>query len=210
MKQKLKRFIDSLFIKRLLDVFVSLIVLIPVMLIGVVVSVVIFATMGRPIFFRQQRPGRYGKIFNLLKFRTMLIKYDAEQFLLPDWERLHPVGSFIRRFSLDEIPQLFNVLIGDMSLIGPRPLLVSYLNRYTTEHSHRHDVRPGITGWAQVHGRQELLFSQRLDFDVWYVRNRSLALDLKILFLTGIQVIKRSGVRPGQDVRDVDDVGLNE
>lgn len=189
---------------------ICLLLLLPSLVIGGLIAVTILLTMGRPVFFWQVRPGLYGKYFKLFKFRTMVDRRGLDGELLPDWERLHPVGNFIRRLSLDELPQLYNIMIGDMSLVGPRPLLTSYLQKYTSEQARRHDVRPGITGWAQIHGRQEIPFSQRLSYDVWYVDHRSMALDLKILLLTALQVVRRSGVKPGQDVRDVDDLGLND
>lgn len=184
----------------------AFLMLLPIM---AAVAIVIRITMGGPVFFISTRPGRNGRPFQMLKFRTMLDRRDANGEPLPDWERLHPVGTFIRRASLDELPQLWNIVSGDMSLVGPRPLLTSYLERYTPEQARRHDVRPGVTGWAQVHGRQSIPFSRRLELDVWYVDHRSIALDLRILVMTAIQVLRRTGVKPGQDVRDVDDLGLN-
>lgn len=206
----MRRLLNSPITKRVLDLTVSAALFLPLLLVGMVVALTIRSAMGSPVFFRQDRPGLNGRIFGLLKFRTMLDTRDAQGQLLPDWERLHPVGSFVRRFSLDELPQLYNVIRGDMSLVGPRPLLPSYLDRYTPEQARRHSVRPGITGWAQIHGRQEIPFSERLRLDVWYVDHRSLGLDLRILAATAIQVLRRSGVKPGQDVRDVDDLGLND
>jgi lipopolysaccharide/colanic/teichoic acid biosynthesis glycosyltransferase len=150
--------------------------------------------MGLPILFRQQRPGLHGKPFTLLKFRTMTDARDAQGNLLPDAERLTPFGSFLRRTSLDELPAFFNVLRGDMSLMGPRPLLMAYLDRYTPEQARRHEVRPGITGWAQVNGRNAITWEQKFVLDVWYVDNWSLWLDLKILFLTGWKVLRREGI----------------
>lgn len=199
----------SSFAKRTMDLVIGLpafLFLLPVM---AAVAIVVRATMGAPMFFISSRPGRKGKPFRMLKFRTMLDHHDVTGEHLPDWERLHPVGTFIRRASLDELPQLWNILRGDMSLVGPRPLLTSYLDRYTPEQARRHDVRPGVTGWAQVHGRQNIPFSRRLELDVWYVDHRSVVLDLRILAMTAIQVLRGSGVKPGQDVRDVDDLGLN-
>lgn len=157
-------------------------------------ALAIWATMGRPIFFRQVRPGRGGKLFQLVKFRTMLDAKDADGQLLPDGQRLTRTGRFLRAASLDELPQLWNVLRGDMSLVGPRPLLVEYLPRYSTEQARRHDVLPGITGWAQVNGRNSLEWDDRFRLDVWYVEHWSLALDAKILGLTLLRVVQRHGI----------------
>src|SRR5690554_610626 len=151
------------------------------------------ANNGKP-FFYQRRPGKDGRIFTIVKFRTMNDKKDAEGNLLPDSERLTKVGSFVRKTSLDEIPQLINVLKGDMSLIGPRPLLVSYLSLYNEEQAKRHKVRPGITGWAQVNGRNAISWKQKFEYDVWYVKNLSFLLDIKILLLTIKKVVFREGI----------------
>ncbi|MBW3624654.1 MAG: sugar transferase [Armatimonadetes bacterium] len=199
----------SLVIKRWIDLFIAIVCLIVFAPVLLLCALAIRWKMGPPVLFRQVRPGQHAKPFMMVKFRTMLETRDADGSLLPDWERLHPVGSFIRRLSLDELPQLWNVLKGEMSLVGPRPLLMEYLEVYTPEQARRHDVKPGITGWAQINGRQEIPFSKRLELDVWYVDHWSLALDAKILLLTLRQVLRRSGVKPGQDVRDVDDLGLN-
>ena len=154
--------------------------------------------MGPPALFRQQRPGRNGERFTLLKFRTMRDATDAAGQPLPDAERLTPLGEFVRRSSLDELPQLLNVLRGDMSLVGPRPLLMEYLPLYSARQARRHEVRPGITGWAQVNGRNALGWPEKLEMDVWYVENRSFLLDLKILLLTVGRVLARSGIsQPG-------------
>ena len=149
---------------------------------------------GSPILFRQQRPGLHGNSFTLYKFRTMTDACDADGNLLPDAERLTSFGRFLRRTSLDELPELFNVLKGDMSLVGPRPLLMHYLELYTPEQARRHEVRPGITGWAQIHGRNAVSWEEKFRLDVWYVDNVSLWLDLKILFLTVWKVVKREGI----------------
>ena len=150
--------------------------------------------LGSPVLFRQRRPGLHGEPFILLKFRTMREARDTEGELLPDEERMTRFGSFLRRASLDELPTLWNVLKGDMSLVGPRPLLMEYLPLYTPEQARRHEVRPGITGWAQVRGRNELPWEERLALDVWYVDHQSFWLDLKILFLTVWKVLKREGI----------------
>jgi lipopolysaccharide/colanic/teichoic acid biosynthesis glycosyltransferase len=167
-------------------------------------------TMGRPIFFRQQRPGYRGEPFEVVKFRTMKDDVDPDGTQLPDEERLTKVGVFMRQLSLDELPQLWNILRGDMSFIGPRPLLMEFLKWYSPEQMRRHDVKPGVTGWAQVQGRHDIPFSKRLALDVWYVDNRSLHLDLKILGLTVLKVLSMRGAQPAQTDAEVDDVGLHD
>jgi sugar transferase EpsL len=164
------------------------------------------ATMGSPVLFRQLRPGFKGHPFEVLKFRTM--KEAPPD--VPDEERLTRLGVFMRQLSLDELPQLWNILRGDMSFIGPRPLLMEFLKWYTPEQMRRHDVKPGVTGWAQVQGRHAILFSRRLELDVWYVDNRSLRLDLKILGLTLLKVFTMRGAQPAQTDAEVDDVGLHD
>lgn len=160
----------------------------------VATALALWLSMGRPILFRQRRPGLNGRIFRLYKFRTMTNAKDAEGKLLPDSERLTRVGRLVRSLSLDELPQLYNVLTGRMSLVGPRPLLPQYLERYTPEQMRRHEMRPGVTGWAQVNGRNALDWETRFALDVWYVDHWSLPLDLKILWLTLVKVARRSGV----------------
>jgi lipopolysaccharide/colanic/teichoic acid biosynthesis glycosyltransferase len=190
----------GLFLKRCIDrlaAAVGLLCLSPVM---AATALAVWATMGRPVLFRQVRPGRGGKTFELLKFRTMLDTRDAQGELLPDEQRLTRTGQFLRAASLDELPQLWNVLRGDMSLVGPRPLLVEYLPRYSAEQARRHDVLPGITGWAQVNGRNALDWDERFRLDVWYVDHWSLALDLKILALTFLRVVQRQGTAYPGDV----------
>jgi lipopolysaccharide/colanic/teichoic acid biosynthesis glycosyltransferase len=167
-------------------------------------------TMGRPVFFRQRRPGYRGEPFEVVKFRTMKDAVGAEGNQLPDEERLTKVGVFMRRLSLDELPQLWNILRGDMSFIGPRPLLMEFLRWYTPEQMRRHDVKPGVTGWAQVQGRHDIPFSKRLALDVWYVDNRSLRVDLKIVGLTVLKVLSMRGAQPAQTDAEVDDVGLHD
>jgi sugar transferase EpsL len=185
-------------LKRLFDVVLAgalLILLAP--LLGAV-AILVAVTMGRPVIFRQQRPGLHGDVFTILKFRTMTDATDAHGDPLPDSVRLTPLGRALRRASLDELPELMNVLRGDMSLVGPRPLLTEYLSRYSAEQMRRHDVRPGITGWSQVNGRNTLTWEDRLALDVWYVDNRSLRLDLRILRMTVRYVVKREGIsHPG-------------
>ena len=167
-------------------------------------------SMGRPILFRQQRPGYKGEPFEVYKFRTMKDAVDADGEPLPDEERLTKVGVFMRQLSLDELPQLWNILKGDMSFIGPRPLLMEFLKWYSPEQMRRHDVKPGVTGWAQVQGRHDIPFSKRLALDVWYVDNRSMRLDLKIVGLTFLKVLSMRGAQPAQTDAEVDDVGLHD
>ncbi|HYO58402.1 sugar transferase [Archangium sp.] len=189
----------GLFLKRCIDrltAAVGLLCFAPVM---AATALGIWATMGRPVLFRQVRPGRGGKTFQLLKFRTMLDAKDADGNPLPDEQRLTRAGRFLRAASLDELPQLWNVLRGDMSLVGPRPLLVEYLPRYSAEQARRHDVLPGITGWAQVNGRNALEWDERFRLDVWYVDHWSLALDAKILALTLLRVVQRQGISHAGD-----------
>lgn len=180
--------------KRLLDVLIvlpALIILAPFL---AFIALLIWLMIGTPIFFRQQRPGMYGRPFMLLKFRTMTDTRDANGNLLPDAERLTTLGRFLRSTSLDELPELLNVLRGEMSLIGPRPLLMEYLERYTPEQMRRHDVRPGITGWAQINGRNALSWERKFALDVWYAEHQSLWLDLKIIALTMVKVLAREGI----------------
>jgi sugar transferase EpsL len=173
-------------------------------------ALAIRVSMGRPILFRQQRPGYRGEPFEVYKFRTMKDAVDADGEPLPDEERLTKVGVFMRQLSLDELPQLWNILKGDMSFIGPRPLLMEFLRWYTPEQMRRHDVKPGVTGWAQVQGRHDIPFSKRLALDVWYVDNRSPRLDMKIVGLTFLKVLSMRGARPAQTDAEVDDVGLHD
>lgn len=186
--------------KRAFDIVVSftaLLILSPVL--GVL-AVLVANKLGRPVLFRQPRPGRHGEVFELRKFRTMSDERDENGELLPDAERLTAFGKMLRKTSLDELPTLLNILTGEMSLVGPRPLLVEYLPRYSERHAHRHDVRPGLTGWAQVNGRNTLQWPERFDMDVWYVENQSFWLDIKILFLTVATVLKREGVSASDHV----------
>tara|TARA_B100000963_G_scaffold361835_1_gene400144 strand:+ start:11886 stop:12485 length:600 start_codon:yes stop_codon:yes gene_type:complete len=181
--------------KRVFDFLISLIgvtFLLPVFL---VVSILIILNLGRPVFFKQQRPGLKGKPFTMIKFRTMNNSHDKFGNLLPDSERLTKLGNFLRSTSIDELPSLFCVLKGDMSLVGPRPLLMKYLDLYTPEQAKRHNCLPGITGWAQVKGRNEISWEKKFELDLWYVNNQSFYLDLKILFLTTFKVLKREGIK---------------
>lgn len=181
-------------IKRIFDFFVSFCAILALLPVIVVVAVLIRFKLGSPILFTQQRPGLNGKIFKMMKFRTMLDGKDKQGNLLPDNERMTQFGAFLRSTSLDELPGLFNVLKGDMSLVGPRPLLVQYLPLYNTEQARRHNVRPGITGWAQVNGRNAISWEDKFKLDVWYVDNQSFWLDIKILFLTVKKVFVREGI----------------
>lgn len=180
--------------KRLLDVFVSALVLLLLFPVLAVVAWQIHRKLGSPVLFRQVRPGLNGKPFEMLKFRTMRDAVDANGDPLPDSERMTPFGHFLRATSLDELPELWNVLKGDMSLVGPRPLLMEYLPLYSSEQYRRHEVRPGISGWAQVNGRNLLSWEEKFKLDVWYVDNRSSWLDIKIIFLTLKKVVLREGI----------------
>jgi sugar transferase EpsL len=182
------------FLKRPLDIVLSIVGLIILLPIYAILAGLVLCLMGRPIIFRQQRPGLHGKIFSIYKFRTMLNTGDETGRLLPDSERLTRFGIFLRRTSLDELPELFNVLRGEMSLVGPRPLLVQYLQRYTPEQARRHEVRPGITGWAQVNGRNAITWEEKFSLDVWYVDHLSFMLDIRILLLTILTVLRREGI----------------
>lgn len=185
--------------KRLLDLTLTLAALLLLSPLLVLLALLVRLRLGSPVLFRQRRPGLRGKPFTLYKFRTMKDLHDAGGNLLPDAERLMPLGRFLRGTSLDELPELFNVLKGEMSLVGPRPLLMEYLARYTPEQARRHAVKPGITGWAQVNGRNALTWEQKFALDVWYVDHLSLWLDLKIVVLTAWKVLRREGIsQPGQ------------
>ncbi len=185
--------------KRLLDVTLSgagLVLLSPLV---AVLAIMVRTRLGTPVLFRQQRPGLHGRLFTIYKFRTMTDARDAQGTLLPDAERLTHFGRFLRSTSLDELPELFNVLQGNMSVVGPRPLLVQYLKRYSPEQARRHEVRPGITGWAQVNGRNALSWEQKFALDVWYVDNVSFGLDLRVIVVTLGKILKREGIsEPGQ------------
>ena len=180
--------------KSIFDKTLALFLIILFSPIYIVVSLLIFFKMGSPILFRQKRPGYKEKIFGIYKFRTMTNEKDEFGNLLPDDKRLVGIGKFIRSTSLDELPQLFNVLKGEMSFVGPRPLLKEYLPLYNEKQKRRHDVKPGITGWAQVNGRNAISWEQKFDYDVWYVDNQSFWLDIKILWLTFLKVVKRSDI----------------
>lgn len=181
-------------IKRFIDFLASGLGIIVLSPLWVILSVLVLIHHGRPVFFGQTRPGLHGKPFKMLKFRTMRDAYDDKGNPLPDAERITKFGAFLRATSLDELPELWNVLRGDMSLVGPRPLLMEYLELYSPEQARRHEVRPGVTGWAQVNGRNAISWEEKFKLDVWYVDNRSLWLDIKILFMTVKKVFVREGI----------------
>lgn len=192
-----KRSFYERFVKRLIDIFCSglaLIVLSPILLIT---AILVRAKLGSPVIFKQKRPGLHEKIFSLYKFRSMTDAKDNDGKLLPDEDRLPPFGRKLRATSLDELPELWNIFKGDMTIVGPRPLLVEYLPYYSDEEAHRHDVRPGLTGWAQVNGRNITVWDERLQQDLYYVKNCSFLLDVKILFMTVMKVVKKSDIIVG-------------
>ena len=183
------------FLKRLFDFIIVLVVLILIWPILLIIGIWLhFANHGAGAFFLQERPGKNGKIFKVIKFKTMTDERDSSGNLLPDEQRLTPIGRFIRSTSIDELPQLINVLKGDMALIGPRPLLVQYLPLYTAEQARRHEVRPGITGWAQCHGRNAISWQEKFKLDVWYVDHISFMIDLKVIFITIKKVLSREDI----------------
>ena len=185
--------------KRTLDLFLTIpgiVILFPLLLI---IAMLVGVNFGTPIIFRQMRPGYKGKPYRVYKFRTMTNAHDAQDNLLPDSQRITRLGHFLRSYSLDELPELFNVLRGEMSLVGPRPLLTKYLERYSQEQARRHEVLPGITGWAQINGRNVLTWEEKFALDCWYVDHWSFWLDIKILILTVVKVLRREGInQPGQ------------
>lgn len=181
-------------VKRFFDIVSSLLAIIVLAVPMVILAVLIRVKLGGPVLFKQERPGKDGRIFTLIKFRTMTNACDENGELLPDEVRLTKFGIFLRSTSLDELPELFNILKGDMSVVGPRPLLVQYLPRYNEHQSRRHLVRPGLTGWAQVNGRNAISWEQKFDYDVEYVENVNLFLDIKIIFMTVVNVIKKDGI----------------
>tara|TARA_B100000700_G_C15061672_1_gene866355 strand:- start:9151 stop:9747 length:597 start_codon:yes stop_codon:yes gene_type:complete len=180
--------------KRLIDFTVALVALIVASPVLLICALLIRLFIGKPVLFKQTRPGLNGQPFNMVKFRTMTNERDEHGNLLPDEKRLTQLGKFLRSTSLDELPELWNVLNGDMSLVGPRPLLMEYLDLYTDEQARRHEARPGITGWAQVNGRNAISWEQKFNLDVWYVDNQSTWLDIRIIFMTAKKVLVREGI----------------
>ena len=189
-----------MFVKRLLDITISLIALIFLLPLMSLIYLLVIINLGIPAFFLQERVGKENKIFKMIKFRTMKNSTDKNGNLLSDNERVTKFGSFLRSFSLDELPELINILKGDMSLVGPRALLVQYLGLYNDEQIRRHEVLPGLTGWAQINGRNSITWSEKFKLDVWYVDNWSLWLDIKIFFLTFWKVLKREGINQSESV----------
>lgn len=196
--------------KRLIDIIVALIALMLLTPLYLLISYRVYKELGTPIIFKQPRPGLNGKTFFLLKFRSMADEYASDGSILPDSERLSPFGRKLRSSSLDELPSLWNVIKGDMSLVGPRPLLVEYLPLYNEDQSIRHNVRPGITGWAQVNGRNAISWQEKFALDAWYVQNQSFWLDIKILFLTVYKVIKKSDINADGEATMTKFTGNNE
>ena len=182
------------FVKRFFDIVLSIAAISLLSPVLIVLAILVRVKLGSPVLFRQKRPGYHGEIFGLMKFRTMTDERDENGELLPDEARLTPFGKKLRSTSLDELPEFFNILKGDMSFVGPRPLLVQYLPLYNEEQAHRHDVLPGLTGWAQVNGRNAISWEKKFEYDVWYTRNVSFLLDLKIVFMTVAAVLKRDGI----------------
>ncbi|MES5956141.1 sugar transferase [Bacillus fungorum] len=180
--------------KRIFDVCISLLLLFVCLFPILVVAILVRLKLGSPVLFKQQRPGLHGKPFNLYKFRTMVDKKGSDGELLPDQNRLTTFGAILRKYSLDELPQLINVVRGDLSLVGPRPLLMEYLPLYSSKQAKRHNVKPGITGWAQINGRNLITWEEKFELDVWYVENHSFLLDLKIIVLTILKVFKTEGI----------------
>lgn len=198
------------FFKRLFDFCIALVALLCIGWFLILVAIWLhFANKGAGAFFFQERPGKDGKIFKVIKFKTMTDERDANGKLLPDADRLTKVGSFVRSTSIDELPQLINVLKGDMALIGPRPLLVQYLPLYNKEQMRRHEVRPGISGWAQCHGRNQISWTEKFKLDVWYVDNLSLLTDLKVIFITIKKVLFREDINSDNDATMEDFDGTN-
>ena len=187
-------------IKRIIDILVSLIALIFLSPILLIIYLLVIINLGMPAFFLQERVGKNNKVFKMIKFRTMKDARDKDGNLLSDNERVTKLGSFLRSFSLDELPELINILKGDMSLVGPRALLVQYLEYYNDEQIRRHEVLPGLTGWAQINGRNSITWREKFELDVWYVDNWSIWLDIKIFFLTFWKVIKREGINQSETV----------
>jgi lipopolysaccharide/colanic/teichoic acid biosynthesis glycosyltransferase len=197
------------FTKYILDCFVAILLLILFSPLLLILSLLVRIKLGNPILFCQQRPGLKGRPFTILKFRTMIDQHDNYGNLLPDSARLTPFGSWLRSTSLDELPELINVIRGEMSFVGPRPLLMKYLTLYTPEQMRRHNMKPGITGWAQVNGRNALEWEEKFKLDLWYIDHWSLMLDLKILFITVVKVLKRQGISNGNHATMIEFTGTN-
>lgn len=197
------------YVKRILDIISSLLAIIVLSPLLAVTSVLVKTKLGSPVIFKQERPGKDEKIFTLMKFRTMTDARDENGELLPDEVRLTKFGKFLRSTSIDELPELFNILKGDMSVIGPRPLLVQYIPRYNEHQHRRHEVRPGLSGWAQVNGRNAISWEEKFDYDVEYVDNYSFLMDVKILFMTIMNVLKREGISSQTSVTMEEFMGSN-
>ncbi|MFP7288913.1 sugar transferase [Shouchella clausii] len=189
-----------MFVKRFIDIFISIMLLVTLSPIMLGATLIILVSLGRPIIFSQVRPGLNSKPFNIYKFRTMSNETDESGKLLPNHMRINRIGKLLRKLSIDELPQLINVLKGDLSLVGPRPLLMEYLNLYNERQARRHEVKPGITGWAQINGRNSISWEEKFELDIWYVDNQSLLLDLKIICLTVKRVFKREGINQSDNV----------
>lgn len=196
-------------VKRMFDISISIAIIVILFPLLILVSILVYIKLGSPIFFTQDRVGKNGKIFKMIKFRSMLNSKDKNGVLLTDGERLTTFGRVLRSTSIDELPELINVIKGDMSLVGPRPLLVEYITRYSKEQFKRHDVVPGITGWAQVNGRNSITWESKFELDVWYVENWSMVLDIKIIVMTGGKVIKRVGINLDDKVTMGEFMGMN-
>jgi sugar transferase EpsL len=189
--------------KRIFDILISFLAMVILSPLLLIISILLWVSEGWPVIFSQDRPGFHGKIFRIWKFRTMRELRDENGNLLPDVERISPLGKFLRKFSLDELPEFFNVLIGEMSMVGPRPRLVAYLERYSPQQARRHEVLPGITGWAQINGRNAISWQTKFELDVWYVDHWTFWLDLKILFLTVWKTLSGEGIsQPGRATMD--------
>lgn len=196
-------------VKRLFDIILSIVAIVVLFPILIMVSVLVYTMLSSPIFFTQNRVGKNGKIFKMIKFRTMLNSKDKSGELLTDAERLTPLGRLLRSTSIDELPELINVIKGDMSLVGPRPLLVEYIEIYSKRQFKRHDVIPGLSGWAQINGRNAITWENKFDLDVWYVENWSILLDVKIVLLTIVKVFKRAGINQDDNVTMEKFTGMN-
>jgi lipopolysaccharide/colanic/teichoic acid biosynthesis glycosyltransferase len=196
-------------VKRMFDIIISILAIVMLFPVLILVSILVYTKLGAPIFFTQDRVGIDGTIFKMIKFRSMLNSKDNYGKLLTDGERLTPFGKVLRSTSIDELPELINVIKGDMSLVGPRPLLVEYITRYSKTQFKRHDVLPGITGWAQVNGRNLITWENKFELDVWYVENWSMALDIKIISMTVGKVLKRAGVNQDNKVTMEEFMGVN-